>query len=271
MIFRRIFVFLIISFLLAAASFALPSRIISTMPSITETLFILGVGDKVVGVTTNCNYPKEAATKEKIGRVTVNVEKIFYLKPDLILMLEDAQLRDIEYLKSKKLPVVAIQANTVQGVFDSINQIGSLTGATKEAEKIVMQLNSRLHKIKESDKAKIAKSIFVMAGFKPLVSVGRSSFINDILAKAGGENVIISKVAYPQISFEELYRLNPDILIVPKGLFGGDQIKKEEKLRRLSAVQNDRILFVEDDLLFRPGPRVVDAIEIIAKFLSNEN
>ena len=259
-IYRNIVVLIGVIFLCSTAS-AFPSRIISTMPSITEILFALGLQSRVVGVTTNCDYPKEAKTKEKIGRVAINLEKVFYLKPDLIIMLEEAQGRNAEFISSK----------SIEDVLISIKVIGALTGVTKEADILVAKLDKRLTEAKNKNKKDVRQSVFVMVGFKPLVSVGESSFINDILLKAGGENVVVSDVAYPQLNFEELYRLDPDFLIVPSKLFDKKNIKKEEKLRKLSAVQNDRILFVNDDILFRAGPRVVDAVEIIAKFLANED
>ncbi|OGC05626.1 hypothetical protein A2526_04500 [candidate division WOR-1 bacterium RIFOXYD2_FULL_36_8] len=269
-IYRNIVVLIGVIFLCSTAS-AFPSRIISTMPSITEILFALGLQSRVVGVTTNCDYPKEAKTKEKIGRVAINLEKVFYLKPDLIIMLEEAQGRNAEFLRSKGLPVATISSKSIEDVLISIKVIGALTGVTKEADILVAKLDKRLTEAKNKNKKDVRQSVFVMVGFKPLVSVGESSFINDILLKAGGENVVVSDVAYPQLNFEELYRLDPDFLIVPSKLFDKKNIKKEEKLRKLSAVQNDRILFVNDDILFRAGPRVVDAVEIIAKFLANED
>lgn len=260
----------IMIFLFFNLSIAFPSRIISTMPSITEILFDLGLGDKIVGVTTNCDYPKEALKKEKIGQVSVNLEKILALKPDLIIMLYDAQKLDVERLKARRLPVVTINPHTVEDVLTSIKYIGELTGRKTKAAQLVFNLKRKLLSVSYNTEKNIyKKTVFVMVGYKPLVSAGKGTFIDDVIKKAGGINVITTKVAYPQINFEELYRLNPDIIIVPKGLASEAELKKENKISRLPAVQNGRINWIEPNMLFRPGPRIVDAILSISKSLDN--
>ena len=266
---KKIFLLLIICIIsFSSLCNAYPQRIVSTMPSITEILFALGVGDKVVGVTLNCNYPKEAAKKEKIGLMNINLEKIISLKPDMIIMLKDSQLQDVERLKSRKLPVITINPHSIKDVFKSIEYIGSITGSQNRAQRLASDLRYRLAMVSSRDKNVIPKSVLVMVGYKPLISAGKANFINDVIEKAGGVNAIKSKAAYPQINFEELYRLDPDVIIIPKSIMGASEIKRDNKLARLSAVQNGKILWVDSDVLFRPGPRIVDAVEIVARFLN---
>lgn len=253
--------------LIVSPAFAFPQRIISTMPSITETLFAIGLGNRVVGVTTNCNYPPEAKKKEKVGQMVMNLEKIVSLKPDLIIMVQDAQQYDVWRLKGRGLPVVTINPHSVKDVMDSIKYIGSITGATYEARTLVNRLNYRLEKVENITKGKIPKSAFVMVGYRPLVTTGKNTFVNDIITRAGFQNSMQSGGEYPQVNFEELYRMDPDIVIIPIGLVSSYEVQHDAKLSRLTAVSSGKMLWIDPDIFFRPGPRVVDAVEQISGFL----
>jgi iron complex transport system substrate-binding protein len=242
------------------------------MPSITETLYALGLSEEVVGVTQNCNYPPEAKLKEKIGRETVNLEKVISLKPDLILMLEDAQKKDIEKLKRFGLPIFTVNPHTVAEVLDSIAEIGRVTGATIEARRLVAGMKKRIDHVKEPrslfDLWRPKPLVFMVVGWEPLISAGPGTFINDVIRLAGGKNLAGKAGSpYPQYDFEELLNRDPPYIIIPEGLISMDEVKKSDRWRQLSAVKNGRILFVDPDILFRPGPRVVLAIEVIAEFL----
>ena len=238
------------------------------MPSITETLFALGLGGRVVGVTQNCDYPPEAKKIEKIGRETVNLEKAVSLKPDLILLLEDAQKKDIERLKKFGLPVHSINPHNVAEVLGSIADIGNITGATAEAGRLVQDIKGRLKRIEEANRWRWPRKIFVVVGIHPLISAGRGTFISDVVKVAGGRNLADGVVgAYPHYSFEELLRQDPYAIVFPEGLITSSEVKQSDKWGRLSAVKNDRMLFIDPDILFRPGPRVILAAEKIARFM----
>ncbi len=247
--------------------FAFPTRIISTMPSITETLFSLGLQNRIVGVTTLCNYPKETKNIEKIGGFTVNLEKVVSLKPDMIIMLSDAQAHDIWRLQSRGFNVVTINPHTVQDTIDSILYIGKITGTSSRANIVVSNIRNSIGNAEWRANGKALKSVFVMVGYKPLVSSGRGTFIDDVLSRSGAVNAIENKSAYPQINFEELYRLNPEVIIIPNGLMSESELKADPKLAKLTAVQNGKILWIDPDILFRPGPRISEAINEISSFL----
>ena len=258
---------LIFGFWISSFAHAVPQRIISTMPSITEILFAVGAGDKVVGVTTQCNFPEKAKKIEKVGGMTVNLEKIISLKPDLIVMLQDAQSHDVWRLRARNLPVISVNPHTIDETLDSIQYIGSNALVTWEARRLVLNLRYRLNMIDRGNRNKPDREIFVMVGYNPLVSAGRDTFIDDIIKKAGGKNVIEGKSSYPQISFEELYKLNPEYIIIPDGIITEKALRSDQKLGRLTAVQNGKILFINPDIIFRPGPRVIDAVEQISEFI----
>lgn len=263
----RLFIGLIL-ILLCPQVLAAPHRLISTMPSITETLFALGLSHEVVGVTQNCNWPPEAAEKDKIGRETVNLEKIISLKPDLIIMLEDAQKKDIEKLRKFNLPVYTVNPHSVYEVLESIYQIGSIAGVTPEAEKLVREMTRKMAQAALLYDIRFKVPVFVVVGYKPLISVGRETFINDVINLAGGYNIAENTPSpYPQYNFEELIKQDPPVIIIPENLISKEEMQKDIRWGRLRAVKNDRILFINPDILFRPGPRVVQAIEIIAGFI----
>lgn len=246
-----------------------PQRIISCMPSITEMLFALNLDDEVAGVTTNCNYPKAAEGKEKVGREVMNVEKIMALKPDLVVMLGSAQKNDIGILKKRKLPVYVIDPHSVNGIMVSLQKLGVANNRQNSAYKTIQWMkrklewvNAEIHKSKRK-----APSAAVIVGYNPLVVAGPNSFIGDVLKKAGCRNIVYSSVAYPPYSFEELIRRKPDVLVIPKGVVKGEKaIYNDSRWNKLSAVKNYRVLFIDADIISRPGPRVVTAIEKIANF-----
>jgi iron complex transport system substrate-binding protein len=237
----------------------------------------------VVGVTTNCNFPPEAKGKQKIGGFFLNLEKVVSLKPDLVIMQEDAQQKDIKRFKDFGLPVYTINPRSVEDVIDSLVELGRKTGAEKEARTLAAKKRARINSVEArvknykpslldvlqlwSPKTKQRKAL-VIVGFNPLIVAGGGTFIDDILKHAGVENVAErSKAAYPQYSFEKLVEENPPYIIIAKGLVTKGQIEREKRWRGLDAVKEHRILFIDQDIISRPGPRVIYAIEKIAEFV----
>jgi len=238
------------------------------MPSITETLFALGLSNEVVGVTENCNYPPAAKQKEKVGRFVINLEKVVSLKPDLVILLEDAQRSDIQKLKKFGLPVLTVNPRTIPDIMVTIKELGLKTGKVIQAYRLVESMQDRIMKAKTSYRTFQRVPVFVMVGYRPLVSAGGQSFINDIVENAGGNNIAKdSKSPYPQYSFEQLIELDPTTIIILKGTIKKEELLKDRRWGELQAVINDRILFIDPDIVSRPGPRVADAIEEIAVFL----
>jgi len=265
---KRIIISFSVLFIFTNLTFAKPRRIISTMPSITEILFALNLGDRVVGVTQNCNYPPEALKKEKIGRENLNLEKIVSLKPDLIIMLEDAQKREMDKLKDHGFPVLAVNPHTISEVMDSIGRIGSATGSTNEASKIISNMKQKISAIEAGSFFEKKKTAFLAVGYLPLIGAGGHTFINDVIQAAGGKNILENLSSpYPEINFEDLYHLNPSYIIFPRGVISEKEMLNDPRWSRLEAVKNGKILFIDPDILFRPGPRIVSAIEEISKFL----
>jgi len=261
--------------LFAGIAYALPTvpqRIISAMPSITEMLYALDLGDQIVGVTSNCNYPPQVEKKAKVGGFFLNLEKVVSLKPDLIVMLKGAQDQDIKKFKRFGLTVYPINPDSVKGVMDSLIELGGVTGKQARARKVVQVMQKRLGKIKIDFKSILKrKKVIVIVGHKPLIVAGAGTFIDGILIYAGVDNIGAQvKGEYPQYSLEKLVNENPDCLIIPQGMIELAKIKSDKRWRDIEAVKNNKILFIDPDTLSRPGPRVVDVVEEIAAFVHDK-
>jgi iron complex transport system substrate-binding protein len=259
---------------------AAPCRIISCMPNITEMLFAIGLDSRIVGVTLNCNYPPAAQKKEKVGRETINVEKVMSLQPDLVVMQKSEQPREIEKLKKRGLPVLVINPQTIDGVLSAIIELGRVTGNSRQAIKVAGKMQQRLQKVQVSlSRSRTASHeprttphvprVLVIVGVNPLVAVGGNNFIDDIIRTAGARNIAgKAKNPYPQYSFEQLVKDDPDAVIVIKNVVLGEkEIYNDKRWQKLSAVRNRRVLVIDADIISRPGPRVVDAIEAVNDFL----
>ena len=246
-----------------------PQRIVSGMPSITEMLFALGLGDKIVGVTTNCNYPLAATKKTKVGGFFLNLEKVVSLKPDLVLLVESAQPTDIKKFRRFGLPVKTVDPQSVDQVMATLSELGTLTGTEKKAAEVVTAMKNKLDKGNISIRNLLfRKHALVIIGLKPLIVAGKGTFIDDVMLRSGVWNIARkTKGAYPQLSFENLLKADPDYIIIPKGVITEAALDKDSRWQSLDAVRKGRVLFLDSDVLSRPGPRVVSAVEEIASFV----
>jgi len=252
-----------------------PRRLISTAPDVTEILFALGLGDRVVGVTTWCNYPEEAKTKEKIGDfANPNLEKVISLKPDIVIATGGVQRQFIEKLEQLGIPVYVSYPHNLDEVINSIYRIGRITGAEENAKKLAFDLKLRVAKVTSKvSKARVKPKVFFELWNEPLMSAGPGSFIDDIIRKAGGINIAgSSKSAYPIFSLEQLVKEDPDVIIGAESSMGANplDVSKRPGWDTLKAVKNKKVFTINDDIVFRAGPRLVLALEIIARYLHPE-
>ncbi|MBZ5601010.1 MAG: cobalamin-binding protein [Acidobacteriia bacterium] len=270
---RRGFISLLLAATLAVAQ---PRRIVSTTPSITELLYALGLGDRVVGVTRFCRYPPEAQKKTIIGDyINPNIEVIASLKPDLVIVQQNP-VRLTERLNAMHLHTLEIdQQNTglEDGVYKSIRTVGDATGASARAAQLISTIRAGLDSVRSKAAAYKPKRVMFVVGRSPgrldgLIVVGRASYLNEVIAIAGGENVFRDAVApYPEISLESVIGRNPEV-IVDIGDMSEDVVTEQHKReiialwRRapvLAAVQQNRVFAIAPDMFLVPGPRVVDA------------
>ena len=273
-----IFIVLVLSFFgvaHAAESTSPPRRIISLAPSTTEMLFALGLGDRIVGVTTFCDYPEEAKAKAKIGGMSnPSLEAIVTLKPDLVLMTMDGNPREVEErLRSMNIKTFVFTARTLAELPQGIREMGAAVGVrdkadvlAKEIESAIMPTGSRV----KGQRLKTSKKVLFIVWPEPLIVAGPGTAIGDAIDLLGLENTAAqTKTTYPRYSIEEVIRQAPDVLFIGKG--SGMDMRTVSKgiLKKLSsvpAVKNGAVCYVGDSL-YRLGPRVVQGIEELEKCL----
>ena len=241
---------------------AQPRRIVSLAPSITEILFALGAGDRVTGVTSYCDYPPEARQKPVVGdTLKPSVEKIVALKADLVIISTASQ---VEALFQKLLelgsPVYVSNPRSIDGVVESIDKIGELIDARDRAHLLTDELRGRIAAVEARVPAGVRPSILVILGVEPLITAGAGSFINDLINRAGGRSISAEDSGdYPQYSIETVIAKQPGIILLQTG---GNELT--ERLRQTPAARSNRVYHIDDDLLLRPGPRIVDGLEQLA-------
>ncbi|MCX5806190.1 MAG: cobalamin-binding protein [Proteobacteria bacterium] len=250
-----------------------PHRIISLGPAITEALYFLGVEDRVVGVTTYCQKPPEAAKKEKIGTIIeINTEKIINLRPDLVIGTGLTNSKDIKKLKNLGINVVTFD---ISKDFDRLCQIfldlGKLVGKEEQARTMIAESRKKIVKTQKKVENLPRKKVFVQLGSKPLFAVTRDYFINDLIEFAGGVN-IFKDAKSGLISREEVVRRNPDILIITTmGIAGEKEQKSWQQYKTINAVKNKHIYLVDSDKICSPTPvSFVELLEEIVKILHPE-
>ena len=257
-----------------------PETIISLAPSNTEILYALGLEDKLVGVTEYCNYPEAAQDKPKIGGYsTVDIEKVVEIQPDLILATNIHKDETIPALERLDLTVIGLDPKNLDEVLEAITLIGKCTGSEDEASLLVTEMSNRIKAVTdETDNltpAQRPKVLYVL-WHEPLMSVGSGSRIHDLIEKAGGINIAQELAGgYPTISLEAVLDANPQVIIANLGHgAGGDTplqfINDEPRLAVVEARINQRVYGIDADLTGRPGPRIVEALERLAKMIHPE-
>lgn len=237
--------------------------IISTAPSNTEILFALGLGEKVFGVTEECNYPPEAKAKPKIGQVEMSIEKIIETSPDLVISVASMQMPIIEALSDLSIPVLAVDPKTVEDVLNNIILIGKATGTEEVAGLLAEDLGNQIRDIQ----IKAAKAVeeggrprvFVEIWDEPLMTAGPGTFIDELITIAGGENIAWdSAVEWPEFSTEVLIERNPEVIITVWA--DENDILTRPAWKYVSACKTGRIRKLDPDFLTRPGPRLIQGL-----------
>lgn len=247
-----------------------PRRLVSLGPTITEKLYLLGVQDRLMGVTTYCVRPPEACTKEKVGDVTqVNVERIVELKPDVVFATSLTDRRAIASLKRLGINVLVFNEPRSYGeTNEQFLALGRIVGREKEAREIVTSQRLKVDAIRERIRGLPRPKVFVQLGAKPLFAATKDSFVNDFIEFAGGTN--ISREAKTGFySREEVLEEDPDvIIIVGMDAAAENERKQWQKFRALKAVKNNKIFIMDSYRVCSPTPRTfVDALEDMVRAL----
>jgi iron complex transport system substrate-binding protein len=251
-------------------------RVVSLAPNLTEIVFALGAGNRLAGDTDYCDYPAEAVQKPHVGGpVNPNMEVIVSLLPDLVLATKSINRREtVNALDHIGLPVYVTDPHSVEGMIASVEHLGSALGAEKSAAMLAEDLRGRLTDLDHRLAGAGPRRVLFVVWTDPLISVGRDTFIEDALRRAGGRSVVNTKAEWPHVSMEEILRLQPDVLVFASAHVGSTQrdieaLRTRPGWRNLEAMQHNNIVVVSD-AINRPAPRMVDAIEYLARALHPE-
>ncbi len=250
---------------------AVPERIISLAPAHTETLYALGLGDKVVGVTEYCNYPPQAAEKPKVGSfATIDLEQVVGLEPDLVLATTMHMAEIVPALQERGIAVFVVDPQTVAQVLDAIDRIGQLTGAQEAAEALVADMQARIDAVQGKVQDAPRPRVFWELGAE-LYTVGPDTFIDDLITLARGENVAADVDSpWPQLSVEAIIMKDPDVIVLADHNYGqtAEMVRERPGWEDIRAVKEGNIIEItDDDIVSRPGPRIVEGLEFLARAL----
>ena len=250
-----------------------PARIVSLAPSLTETLYALGVQDRLVGDTDYCDYPPDAQKKRKVGGpINPNLEEIAALHPDLVLVTKQINRLDtVRALDTLGIPAYATDARNVDEIISTTQKLADLLGVPENGKSLAADLQSRLASLHTRLEAVPPSRVLFIVWTEPLISVGKNTFIADALRKADAASIVESTQDWPQMSLEEVVRLRPEYLVFAESHSDAGSHEFEALSNRpgwniLDAVRNHHFAVISD-AVNRPAPRIVSAIEDLARQL----
>ena len=249
-----------------------PRRVVSLVPSLTEIVFLLGRDGSLVGVTRFCNFPPAASGLPKIGGVSdPDVERIVALSPDLVLCTTDGNPREkVRALEEMGIPCFAVAPQDLDAVFTAIERLGVLLGAADRgrAEAGALRRRARLARPSSSDVEKPA-ALFVVST-APIIAAGEGTFMDELARLAGGRNAAARfSGRYPRLSVEELVAARPDVIFVA-GMAGVERFSPEiTRWKEVPAFRDGAVITLDGDLVTRPGPRLVIALEWVSSVFAD--
>ena len=255
---------------------AQPQRIVSLAPAMTEVLFALGLGRKIVGVTQYCNYPAAAKSRPQVGGiVNPSLERILAQKPDFVLGMRLNPKPVLRAISRAGVPTYAAEPRSVEQVFATIATVGALTGERAKAERLVKGLRSRLESVRRRVDSLPRPTVIFICSQDPLWVAGADTFPDHVMRLAGGRNAASDVNGYKQYDAETLLARNPEVIFLTSMEGGEDAAAlrafiKRPAMRGLTAVKESRIYLVNADLVDRAGPRIIEAIEQVAAKLHPE-
>lgn len=259
-----------------------PKRVISTAPSITEMIYALNAEDLLVGVTSYCDYPPEAATKPIIGDfASPSIEAILRQKPNLLIVLSGRQ--DLEdRLSPFGIPLLVLEHESIEKVFTSIQTLGRYLDREREAGALVSRSRARLAAVRDRLTGRPVKKVLFLVGrnlgtLSDIYAVGSEGYLGELIRMAGGESIFPDLYsAYPKVSIEEILVRNPEIIIDmshsdrPSAEDEGPVRELWSRFPTIEAVKQNHVQVVDSDIFLIPGPRVVDAVEMLAVIIHGD-
>lgn len=247
-----------------------PRRVVALAPSITEIVFALDRGERLVGVTRYSDFPPAARALPKVGSyIHLDLEHIVALAPDLCLAVKDGNPKAVvERLEAFGIPVYAVDPRDLDTVARTISEIGGLLNAAQTAERLVADLRRRIQAVRDRVAAVPEQpKVFFQIGISPIVSVGSHTIIDELITTAGGINATAGPIPYPRLSREQVIALAPEIIVITSMARGArfEQIRNEwAQWRDIPAVRDGRLFLVDSDVFDRASPRLVAALERLA-------
>ena len=260
---------------------AVPHRIVSLAPSVTETLYALGLGPNVVGVTQFCTYPPDVATKPRVaGFSDINLEAVVRVRPDIVALPVD-KVESKERLERLGFPVLTLDTRSLSGLMRSIEALGQKMGHEKEATAILRDFQRGLEEARERAAGKQRPRVLfsVMHSYEglgyitELNIVGQDGFYNELIEAAGGINAYRGELAFPRLSREAVIFLNPDVIIdvIPRGE-NLEAVRQDwRSLSSVAAIRNNRLFLLPDSTDTVPGPRSVQTLEKLVNAFHPQN
>jgi iron complex transport system substrate-binding protein len=246
-------------------------RVVSLTPSTTEMLFAIGAAGSLVGVSDADNYPPAARRLPKVGSYSgPDLERIVAARPDLVVAAYGNPEDLSGQLRRRQIPVYVCNPSTVSGVMRNLVDLGSLTGQGLQARRLVRSMEARLKAVEQRVHGQPAVKTLVVIWDEPLTVAGGKSFIQDILRRAGGVNAAAAlSEAYPKLDPERLLVMDPEVVLFPVAPVGNslDSLKSHPGFRQTRAVRSGRVYALNPDWVVRPGPRVVQGVEAVARLL----
>ncbi|MBS1794873.1 MAG: cobalamin-binding protein [Acidobacteria bacterium] len=242
-------------------------RVVSLAPNLTENIFAVGAGDRLVGVTTFCNYPEEARKIAKVGdTMNPNMETIIALKPQIVFISTASQLETFtKTLEAAGITVFVADPKNLDDVLTNLRQLGDIFGTLERSTVLLNELQERIVAVDETVRDKPKVKTFVQISKEPLFTIGKDSFLTALVERAGGASVTKDvATAYPKISKETALALNPEAIVLSES---PDNLEPNEVFKNSPAVKNKKIFKIDADILSRPGPRLVTALEQLAENL----
>ena len=253
-----------------------PQRLIPLAPNLTEILYALGLGDRVVGVTNHCNYPPEVSLKPRVGSyISLNIERIISLSPELVIGTVDGNEHYVlDLLEQARIKVFFVNPRTVNQVMEAILMIGQVCGAGEKARALSGRLSQRVDRVLGLVGSRKRPLVFLQIHIQPIMTVNRNTVHHDVIRLAGGINMTSDEpITYPRISLEEVIRRKPDVIVISSMERGGRFEKARQEWfewKSIPAVQDKRVHLVDSDLIDRPSPRLIEGLEIMAKLIHPE-
>ena len=252
------------------------NRVVSLAPNLTEIVFALGKGDQLAGDTDFCDYPPAATRKPHVGGpVNPNFEQIVALKPDLILATSINRRETVDALDRLGLPVFITDPHSVDEMISTVEHIGTALHSEESAGTLAGDLRARLADLDGRLAGLPPRRVLFVVWTDPLISIGRETFIADALRHAGAESVVDTTTEWPHINLEEIIRLQPEVLVFASAHAGDtqheiDALRSRPGWRELDALRRGNIVVISD-AINRPAPRMVGAIEQLARSLHPES